>query len=184
MHHDISPLPQPTELPYVPSGWHPLAWWTLASLCGLGFGLLATCFIIILVLQHLTIGTLLLAILLGGAVVGAVQLAFLNTPRAIVSPPKWVVASSIGCSVAIGVVFLVTGIEERVHVRFATPINTVAMYLVGPISGFTLGMSQWLVVRRSLQQAAWWLLATMMSSGIVWATLLLLIGSVFGGNGD
>jgi hypothetical protein len=184
MNTDILPPPQPAELPYVPAGWYLIAWWSLASLCGLGLGLLTTCLIILIALQHVNLGIFLFAILSGGAVVGAVQLPFLNTSRATISGQQWVVASGIGCCLAVGVAFVSEGIIQRIPIGSTTAVTTFAVCLIGPASGFVLGTSQWMVLRRAIQHATLWLLANIVSSSIIWALLLLLAGLAFGGKGD
>src|SRR5262245_17975707 len=120
----------------------------LASFCGLGLGLFTTVAIAILGSRYFNLGLFLLAILVCGAVVGALQLSFLNVPRAIVSSHQWLMASIIGCCLAVGATVATTGIAQHIPFRSSTAITTLAICLVGPVNGFILGTSQWIVLRR------------------------------------
>ena len=184
MDTDMSPLPQSTQLPYAPVGWHRFAWWMLASFCGLGLGLFATVAIVILGSQYFNIGLFLLAILVGGAVLGALQLSFLNVRRAIVSSHQWLMVSIIGCSLAVGVTVATAGIAPHIPFLSSTAITTLAICLVGPVNGLILGTSQWVVLRRTSKQAALWIVTNVASSSIIWIILLLLAGLALSGPGD
>ncbi len=184
MDTDVLPLPQPIHSAYTPAGWHLVAWWMLAALCGLGLGLFTTGVIVFLGLQHFNLGIFLVAVLSGGAVVGSVQLQFLNAPRSTVSVHRWLSASIIGCSLAIGGAFMIVGVAQHIVIPSPTVVAILADYLLGPISGFILGASQWLVLRRTIQHAGMWILTIVVSSSIIWVVLLLVASYVFGGNGD
>ncbi len=74
---------------------------------------------------------------------------------------SWVLATAAG-GAAIGTVVVLTGSNE------------IFWYLL--LTGFAIGVAQWLVLRRYLQGAGWWILA----SGFAWVGSLLVISMASG----
>jgi hypothetical protein len=156
----------------------------VTSLCGLGLGVLVAIVVVFVGFFQLHAGIFLIAIVLGGSVVGGVQVPLLNIQRSIVSSESWVLASVFGCSLAVGSVFAVAWVALQLPIHTNTALSTLIGYLIGPASGLVLGMFQWMLLRRTIDRAASWILTTMVSSGIVWVIVIVLASYAFGGSGD
>jgi hypothetical protein len=101
----------------------------------------------------------------------------------------WGMASALGLGSAIGAV-IAANLEEN---------YAPAVFLIGSVFGVVSGILQWLILRRKLSRAGWWLLANMVGSlvGAIafsiaiaigemgnWGLAAMALGLVFGaGNG-
>jgi len=129
--------------------------WTIEKTMG-AFGSLAMAGVMILV------GTL------EGIVVGIAQWLVLRRPIQNMSWRVWVLATAIGAFVAwtLGMIPSTLMATNTAAAAAAAPppeMSDVVMYglaaLMGAVLGPILGLPQWLVLRRHVQKAGWWVLA-------------------------
>ena len=172
-------------------GWGFWLWWVLASAVGLA----------VLGLMGWDVGGAVaeaeggaVGIAVGFAVRGAVAGASVGTAqwlvlRRQVSPAGWwVLASTVGYAVAFAVLVPVFGAE-------AVPeaVGEVVGFSVrGAVAGASVGIAQWLVLRRQVSRAGWWGLASYvgfsvtlvvglgLTVGVGWA-LTFAVGGAVGG---
>jgi hypothetical protein len=107
--------------------------------------------------------------LVGGAIVGALQAAVLRERGVAVGP--WVAATAGGLGLGMAVVIPLLVILET------QGADSRAIALM-PLAGLILAAAQWLVLRRALPGAWWWLPA-----GALGLMLLFLCGVLLGGEG-
>jgi hypothetical protein len=82
----------------------------------------------------------------------------------------WMVASITGGGASVLVWLTVGAVLEAAGVDLDTPRNVVAALFpaaLGAAFGTPFGTAQWLVLRRHLSRAGWWILATALGYGIV-----------------
>ncbi|MDM9385035.1 protein kinase [Chlorogloeopsis sp. ULAP01] len=84
---------------------------------------------------------------------------------------KWILATTVGV-----VMGAVVGLVVGAAVGNVNAGNTVA----AAIAGTFVGIMQWLVLRRQIYQAGWWVLATAVGFAVFGAVANALIGAVFG----
>lgn len=96
-----------------------------------------------------------------GAVVGVAQWLVLrrHIPRA----GWWVLASTVGWFVALNV----SGALDRV-------LDWTLWYISGAVGGMAVGAAQWLVLRRRVARAGWWMLPTIAGGCTSWYSTLML----------
>ncbi|MBI4785304.1 MAG: hypothetical protein HY785_28950 [Oscillatoriophycideae cyanobacterium NC_groundwater_1537_Pr4_S-0.65um_50_18] len=76
----------------------------------------------------------------------------------------WVLATIAGEIIGIGIIAATSAIASHL-----TAINTVTLlHIVGALEGTVLGLMQWLVLRRYVKHAGWWVLATMIGAIAAW----------------
>ena len=71
----------------------------------------------------------------------------------------WVLASTVGLAVGLGAVGLAVGGAVGGAVALGLAL-AVAVVFAAPSVGIALGIAQWLVLRRQVSRAGWWVLAS------------------------
>jgi hypothetical protein len=135
-------------------GWRFWIGWVLASTVGLAVGFTIG-FAVGLVVDY-DVGSV-LGIVLGGAVFGAA----LGTAQWLVLHKRvslsgwWVLASTVGWAVGLAVGRAVALVVDDAQI-FA---------IVLAVGGASAGIAQWIVLRRHVTQAGWWVLASIVAGG-------------------
>jgi hypothetical protein len=154
-------------------GWRFWLWWVLASTVGLAVGMLVRPFAFYVVGAWLTWGggievvfalddvvalevAFALSGALGGASVGIAQWLVLR--RQVSRAGWWVLASSVGLAVGSVVGPDIMPDLSRAEPTFVVGIAQVA--LRGVQDGASIGIAQWLVLRRRVARGGWWVLAS------------------------
>jgi hypothetical protein len=152
---------------------------TIGEVVGLGFAALVGVWFALNYETKQTISTILLMavmiILAGtfeGIVVGFAQSLVLRRAIRDFKTKGWVIATAIGAFIAwtLGVIPSVAmSFNEQTAATPPPEMSDAAMYgmavLMGLALGCTLGVPQWLVLRRYVQRAGWWTLA----NALAWA---------------
>jgi hypothetical protein len=148
-------------------GWAFWLQWTLAGSVGIYAGSLVTESISQPILQLGASGLFAQVILWGtvGAVVGAGQFLVL---RRVIKSAWWIPATSADWSLG-----LVLGVLMQPVVRAQIDIGT----------GIALGVTQWLILRRHVSQAGWWILASTLSWTLTWAIAWNIVWPLLAGKG-
>ena len=166
--------------------WHLWYRWVLANAVGEGVGLGMTLMIgfVLLSIVEKTVGTVAvagLAVLAGtcieGMVVGTAQWLVLRRPLQGMRWHTWALVTALGAFVAwaLGMIpstFFLTG----AHSGTAAPaMSDLVRYGLAALMGFVLGpilgVPQWLVLRRYVQKAGWWVLA----NSLAWAVGMVVV---------
>lgn len=159
-------------------GWRFLFWWVLASTVVLALGLAVGFFATVLSHAFFFVSKLgvvgeALNFAVGGAVAGALlgsaQQRYLR--RGVLPADWWVLASTVGWAVGAGMggaVDLVVGGEG---------LNFALMVAVG---GASVGIAQWLVLRRQVARAGWWVLTNTLVGGALGGAVDLVVGGLGG----
>jgi hypothetical protein len=119
--------------------------------------------------------TAILMILVGtfeGLVVGFAQACVLREVVEDFKTRAWIIATAIGAFIAWalgGIPSVAMSLKEQTTKTPPPEMSDAAMYgmavLMGLALGFTLGVSQWMVLRRYVERAGWWTLA----NALAWA---------------
>jgi hypothetical protein len=171
------------------TGWDWKLWfqWILANAVGETVGLGGTLLIggLLLLNAQQTIGvipaaalTVLAGTFIEGTVVGTAQWLVLRRPLESIRWRIWVLATAIGAFVAwtLGMIpstFIFTG----THTAAAAPsqMSDLMVYALAAVMGFVLGsilgVPQWLVLRRHLPKAGWWVLA----NALAWMVGMVIV---------
>jgi len=141
-------------------GWGFWLWWVLASTVGF-----AVAFAVFEAVPEAVGFAVRMAV--GGASVGIAQWLVLR--QQVSRAGWWVLASSVGLGVGLLVVF---GVSPRGFVV----AEAVAFAVRGVVGGAVGGIAQWLVLRRQVSRAGWWVLASIVG----FAVTLAVAGTVGG----
>jgi hypothetical protein len=177
------------------TGWDWKLWfqWILANAVGETVGLGGTLLIggLLLLNAQKTMGVVpaaALAVLAGtfieGIVVGTAQWLVLRRPLKSIRWIVWVLATAIGAFVAwtLGMIpstFIFTGADTGGAA--SAPMSDLMVYALAAVMGFVLGLilgvPQWLVLRRHLPKAGWWVLA----NAVAWMVgmMIVFVGTSF-----
>ncbi len=100
----------------------------------------------------------------GGALVGTVVgvAQWLVLRRRVARAGWWVLATAVGWLVGMAV----CGFVDEV-------LDWTVWYVSGAAGGVVVGVAQWLVLRRRVARAGWWVLPTVASGVVVWFGLLM-----------
>ncbi len=139
-------------------GWGFWLWWVLASIVGLAVGNAVSVAVSGAVEE--TVG-LAVSLAVSGAVAGASigTAQWLVLRRQVSQTVWWVLASTVGLAVGNAValaVFEAVGLTGGSHFSG----GAVAFVLFGAVAGASVGIAQWLVLRRHIPGAGWWVLAS------------------------
>lgn len=105
-------------------------------------------------------------LIMGGILFGAVALAQSMVWRGrLPVAGRWVLLSAVAGATGIGVILLVMNDSDEM---FATALLPAAVFAV---LGLWLGAAQWLVLRRYVARAAWWIPITAVGLGLTLAVL-------------
>ncbi len=154
-------------------GWGFWLWWVLASTVGLAVGMVVRPLAFYVVGAWLTWGggievvfalddvvayevAVVLSGALGGTSVGIAQWLVLR--RRVARAGWWVLASSVGLAVGMVVGPDIIPDLSRAEPTFVVGIAQVA--LRGVRDGASMGIAQWLVLRRRVARGGWWVLAS------------------------
>ena len=148
--------------------------WFLASLMGFGMGaILGVAFTYGLfnrdpfdIVMGTTLGTVM------GATGGYFQWVVLR--ERIAGAGLWGLASALGLGLTMGILGAVNAGEN----------NAIAEVLIGSVFGVVTGILQWLILRRKVARAGWWLLASLLGSliGLIAVPVAAALGEA--GNWD
>lgn len=177
------------------SSWDWKLWfqWILANTVAETVGLGGTLLIGILLLSNAekTVGVIpaaVLAVLAGtlieGTVVGTMQWLVLRRPLKSMRWRSWALATALGAFVAwtLGMIpstFYLTGADTAT--TSTTPMSDLMVYALAAAMGLALGailgVPQWLVLRRYIPKAGWWVLA----NALAWmlGMVIVFIGTSF-----
>lgn len=134
-------------------------------------------------------GGLLLGAILGMGVVGFMQWFVLRRYLPAMRGLGWTLATVLGQLVGMILAFIVAVLlGPRLYLTFASSVETIGgpiaqsvnAFVNGAVLGTIIGFAQWLILRRYLQAAGWWVSATavaMALSSVVSALWLPGIGS-------
>jgi hypothetical protein len=173
--------------------WNVVVLWTVATVVGLVIGILS----ILTLVTGLALGgssTALVGIV-GGAALGAgVGLAqWLVVRQHLRDVSRWVLASTVGgtIGVAIGLVFadalrplfgsvLTDAVQARPTVPRLLWSSALETGIAGAIAGISLGGAQWLVLRRQVRSAGWWIVVSGLGwmAGLSLSTALIDVGGI------
>jgi hypothetical protein len=173
--------------------WNVLFQWILANAIGETVGLGGTLVIggLLLFNAQKTMGVVpaaVLAVLAGtyleGMVVGTAQWLVLHRPIKSIRWHVWVLATAIGAFLAwtLGMIpstFMLAGADSGGAA--SAQMNELIVYALAAMMGFALGpilgVPQWLVVRRHLPKAGWWVLA----NALAWMVgmVIVFVGTSF-----
>jgi hypothetical protein len=116
--------------------------------------------------------------LAAGVAIGTTQ--WLALRRRIPISFHWIMATAIGMAVGVGVSVALFGAESSVN----------ATLMRAPLTGLAIAIAQWLVLRRQLQSALWWIPVITIVYSVAWFITIQVIGSglnegfiVFGSSG-
>jgi hypothetical protein len=170
------------------AGWDWKLWfqWILANAVGEMVGLGGTLLIYgLMLLNAQTMGDVpatALAVLAGtfieGIVVGTAQWLVLRRPLTSIRLRVWVLATAIGAFVAwtLGMIpstFMFAGADSGGAA--SAPMSDLMVYALAAAMGFALGsilgVPQWLVLRRHLPKAGWWVLA----NALAWMVGMVIV---------
>ncbi|HXL35698.1 MAG TPA: hypothetical protein VN954_00695 [Ktedonobacteraceae bacterium] len=171
------------------AGWDWNVWfqWILANAVGETVGLGGTLVIggLLLLKAQATMGVVpaaVLAVLAGtfieGTVVGTAQWLVLHRPIKDIRWCVWVLATAIGAFVAwtLGMIpstFMFAGADSGGTA--STQMSDLVIYTLAAVMGFVLGpilgVPQWLVLRRYLPKAGWWVLA----NALAWMVGMVIV---------
>ena len=147
-----------------------LLWWRWvgASAAGELVGLALAALIVSTAIGNVSNGANLLLLATGalagivnGAMVGGLQWLALRRTVQQLSGWRWTLATALGSALPWGL-----GISMRSSLRLAQGNDEAvlgALLLVGLLTGVVLGSMQWLVLRRLLHQAGWWMPASILA---------------------
>jgi hypothetical protein len=178
-----------TKMQETRTGWDWNVWfqWILANAVGETVGLGGTLVIggLLLLNAQKTIGVVpaaALAVLAGtfveGTVVGTAQWLVLRRPIKGISWRVWVLATAVGAFVAwtLGMIpstFMFAGADSGGTA--STQMSDLMIYALAAVMGFVLGsilgVPQWLVLRRHLPKAGWWVLA----NALAWMVGMVIV---------
>ncbi len=152
------------------AGWGFWLWWMLASIVGLAVGV---------AVADAVSGTVGFAVSfavsgdVAGASIGTAQSLVLR--RQVSQTGWWVLASSVGLAVGFAVALAVlaaVGLAGGSHFSGGAG----ALVLFGAVAGASVGIAQWLVLRRHIPGAGWWVLASIVGTGAGVAVISTVIG--------
>jgi hypothetical protein len=83
----------------------------------------------------------------------------------------WVLATATGGLIGMGIVAVASAIASQ----FGTVSTVSLLHVVGALEGITLGLTQWLVLRRYIKHMGWWIIATGIGAMIAWLIGLKVI---------
>lgn len=83
----------------------------------------------------------------------------------------WVLATTIAQMVSLGMIEVISNTANQVA---PNDFNTVVTS-IGALQGFVLGVFQWLVLRRCIRHAVWWIVATMVGTFLAWIIMMSAI---------
>ncbi len=132
-------------------------WWVLGSTMGGFIGGAAVLAVVFMAAE--AVGDAVFVPLHGpviGAAVGTGQWLVLR--RQIQKAGRWVLNSALGGAAGLAVVFMAAEVVERAGIKVVWSHMVVAM--VGVVAGAAVGTGQWLVLRRQVQKAGWWVLSS------------------------
>ena len=163
--------------------WNVVLLWTLATVTGLVLGILS----ILTLVTGLALGgsaTALVGMIGGVALGGGIGLAqWLALRQHLGGVTWWILVSAIGgmIGVALGLVLadalrpllgnvLADAVQSRPHAPRIVWSSAVETGIAGALVGICLGSAQWLVLRRQVRSAGWWIVV----SGLGWIAGLSL----------
>ncbi len=173
------------------TGWDWKLWfqWILANAVGETVGLGGTLLIGVLLLLNAqkTVGVVpaaALAVLAGtfieGIVVGTAQWLVLRRPLKSIRWRVWVLATAIGAFVA-WTLGMIPSTGSDIGGATSAQMSDLMVYALAAVMGFVLGsilgVPQWLVLRRHLPKAGWWVLA----NALAWMVgmVVVFVGTSF-----
>ncbi len=142
-------------------GWRFWVWWVLATFVGSAVGL---------VLGVAALGPVLGAVGLAGA--GVMQWLVLR--QQLSRSGWWILASSVGLAI---------GLVVGVAMSAAGGDDAVAAVVSLAVLGASVGIAQWLVLRRQVSRAGWWILVSVVGLAMGLAATIVVFG-VGDGNGN
>ena len=182
-------------------GWSLWVWWVVASLVGGVFGVNVGALVVFVggliagasmdalagLIAGASMGALVLQVGVGvgsGFMVGVLQWLVLR--RQVAGVGWWVVASAAGWVVLMVMTWLGSVGARAIMVGAAGMIVGVGVLAGvvagGAVGGFVVGVLQWLVLRRQVARASWWVVATVVGqvTMAVMAGVMRVFGSVGG----
>ena len=156
------------------AGWRFWLWWVLASTAGLLVGLVVVAYVgypYAAGPSSKNSEAFVVVFALAGAIVGAsLGIAqWLVLRRRVSRTGWWMLASTAGGLVG----FAFDGMVLRI--MFAAPEGDLAF---AALIGASLGIAQWLVLRRRVSRAGWWVLASTVGSVVFLASVVFSAGAV------
>ena len=160
-------------------GWSLCLWWVVASLLGWVIGASVGELVVFVagLIAGAGIGALVLQIGVGvgsGFVIGVMQWLVLR--RQVAGVGWWVVASAGGWVVFVAVVWL--GFVGMRAIMVGAVGMVVGVVAGGAVGGFVVGVLQWLVLRRQVARASWWVAASVVGQ-VVFAVMVAFM-NMFG----
>jgi hypothetical protein len=76
---------------------------------------------------------------------------------------QWLTATVTSEMIGLAIIVIISTLSRNLQVN---PYGLLA--LLGAIEGIVLGLSQWIVLRRYIRHAGWWILATLVGAMIAW----------------
>lgn len=135
-----------------------LAWVTLGEIAGFAVPALVGASAVAAPIA-VQVPALLVAGAVEGAVLGVAQARVLRRALPAVSPPEWTAATAAGAGVAWSAGLTPGYAWDRVA-DLPPAVQVVAGFGLGSVLLLSIGVAQWLVLRRVLARAGWWVPAT------------------------
>jgi hypothetical protein len=150
--------------------------WMLHVTAGEALGFCVPAAVALLVLDGppaLAVGGLVMAGAVEGAVLGAAQARVLGREILGFSRRAWVAATA-GAAALAWLVGMLPSTFSSVWADWPTPLAVAVGVLLGTLALLSLGAAQWLVLRRHLSRAGWWVPGTFLG----WAVGLLVFAGI------